>query len=204
MSTIKDQLKQRRSIRKYTIQPVPDRLILEALEAASWAPSAHNAQPWRFILVSDIEVKQSLAKTMAEAWIKDQTKDSVRVKQGEEDFSVRRFSTAPVVIVACLSFEDVKQYVDDKRRLLERDLAVQSLGASVQNLLLSASGNGLGACWFSAPMFCKDVVRQVLGVPENVEPQAIILMGYSNEKPIVKQRKTFEEFCFQNRWNKPI
>jgi len=204
MST-KDILKQRQSIRKYTNQPVSDKLILEILETASWAPSAHNAQPWRFIVVSDIETKQSLAKAMAQAWIKDQAKDNKIVKQGTLDFSVKRFSTAPVLIVTCLSLENIKKYLDDKARwLIERDLAVQSLGAAIENLLLSTSENNLGACWFSAPMFCKDVVRQVLGVPKNVEPQAIILMGYSNEKPIVKQRKPFEEFCFRNRWNKPI
>jgi F420 biosynthesis protein FbiB-like protein len=201
----KDVLRQRRSIRKYTNQPVSDKIILEILETASWAPSAHNAQPWRFIVVSDIGIKQCLAKAMAEAWIKDQTADGVMVNQGGVDFSVSRFSNAPVFIVACLSLEDIQQYlVDDERWLVERDLMVQSLGAAVQNLLLSACGNGLGACWFSAPMFCKNVVRQVLGVPETVEPQAIILMGYPDEKPTVRQRKPVETFCFRDCWGKPF
>jgi F420 biosynthesis protein FbiB-like protein len=202
--TNKDTLKQRQSIRKYTNQPVPDKLVLEALEAAKWAPSAHNAQPWRFIVVSDIEIKQSLAKAMAEAWIKDLVKDNVRVNQESVNLSVRRFSTAPVLIVACLNLEDMKQHRDSERRLIERDLAVQSLGAAVQNLLLAVSENGLGACWFSAPMFCKDVVGQVLGVPETVEPQAIVLMGYPDEKPAVVQRKGIGEFCFLDRWNNPF
>jgi F420 biosynthesis protein FbiB-like protein len=178
---------------------------LEILETASWAPSAHNAQPWRFIVVSDIAVKRRLARAMAEAWVKDQTVGGVMVNQGVVDFSVGRFSNAPVFIVACLSLEDMQQYrVDDERWLVERDLLVQSLGAAVQNLLLSACGCGLGACWFSAPMFCKVVVRQVLGVPETVEPQAIILMGYSDEKPVVRQRKPVETFCFRDCWNKPF
>jgi nitroreductase len=51
--SIKDALRKRRSIRKYTAQPVPDELVLECLEAAGWAPSAHNSQPWRFIVVSN-------------------------------------------------------------------------------------------------------------------------------------------------------
>jgi F420 biosynthesis protein FbiB-like protein len=204
MST-KDLLKQRQSIRKYTNQPISDKLILEILETASWAPSAHNAQPWRFIVISDIEIKQRLAKTMAEAWIKDQTKGKEVINQDDVDFSVKRFSTAPVLIVACLSLVDIKQYLEDETlRLVERDLAVQSLGAAIENLLLSASGNNLGACWFSAPMFCKDATRQVLGVPENVEPQAIIVIGYPDEKPVTKQRKTIGEICFRTHWNKPF
>ncbi|MCL1976778.1 MAG: nitroreductase family protein [Candidatus Bathyarchaeota archaeon] len=203
MST-KDLLRQRRSIRRYTNQPVPDRLILKTLEAASWAPSAHNAQPCRFIVVLDRAVKQCLAVAMAEAWERDLVKDKRRINQVSIDFSISRFSTAPVLIVACLTFENMRQYSDKKRLLFEHDLAVQSLGAAIQNMLLSASENGLGACWFSAPMFCKDAVRQVLGVPETVEPQAIILMGYPDEKPAVMQRKVVEEFCFRNVWGNPF
>jgi len=203
--SIKTLFKQRRSIRKYINQFVPNEFILETLEAASWAPSAHNAQPYRFIIVSDIMVKQSLAKAMAETWIKDLTKDNVATKKKEKaDFSIKRFSSAPVFIVACLTLEDMKQYPDEKRQLFERDLAVQSLGAAIQNMLLSASENGLGACWFSAPIFCKDTVRQILNIPKIIEPQAIILMGYANEKPNVRQRKSIEELCFRDAWGRPF
>jgi F420 biosynthesis protein FbiB-like protein len=179
---------------------VPDRLVFEVLEAARWAPSAHNAQPWRFVIVSNVAVKQCLAETMAEVWKESSVKDNTEVKQEQIDFSVNRFSNAPVFIVACLIFEDMKQYPDEKRRLLERDLAVQSLGAALQNMLLSASEKGLGACWFSAPIFCKEAVKQVLGIPEKVEPQAIILMGYPDEKPKEVKRITVEDLCFQNVW----
>jgi F420 biosynthesis protein FbiB-like protein len=198
--SIKNVLKHRRSIRKYVNQPVSDGLVFEVLEAARWAPSAHNAQPWRFVIVSDVVVKQCLAKAMAEAWKEDSIKSNTEVKQEHIDVSVSRFNTAPVFIVACLTFEDMKQYPDEEQMLLERDLAVQSLGAAVQNMLLSASEQRLGACWFSAPMFCKEVVRQVLGIPGKVEPQAIILMGYPDEEPKKVKRKTVEDFCFQNAW----
>ena len=201
--TNKDLIRQRRSIRKYNNQPVSDKLVLETLEAAGYAPSAHNAQPYRFIVVSDTKAKQYLAKAMAETWIKNVVKDNTIVKQDVVDFSVKRFSTAPVFIVACLTFEDMKKYPDE-RQLFERDLGIQSLGAALQNVLLSASEKGLGACWFSAPIFCKDTVRQVLEVPKTVEPQAIILMGYPDEKPIVRQRKSISEFCFRNVWGNPI
>lgn len=204
MPTPKDLLKQRQSIRKYTSQPVPDKLILEALEAASWAPSAHNAQPWRFIVISDITVKHRLVTAMAEAWVNNQSKDNLRVNPVDVDFSVKRFSTAPIVIVACLSLKDTKKYLDDTRQQIERDLAIQSLGAAIQNLLLSASGNSLGACWFSAPMFCKEAVRPILQIPETVEPQAIILMGYPDQKPPERQRNSLNAFCFQNYWNNPF
>jgi F420 biosynthesis protein FbiB-like protein len=199
----KNLIKQRRSIRKYTNQPIPDNLVLEALEAASYAPSAHNAQPWRFILVSDKKVKQKLAKEMADAWLIVSTKDYLKTPQKTLDLSINRFSIAPVLIVACLTLEDMQKYYDE-RQTFERDLAVQSLGAALQNMLLSASGNGLGACWFSAPLFCKNTVQEVLGIPKNVEPVAIILIGYPDEKPITKQRKSISELCFKDIWGNPF
>ncbi|MCL2135582.1 MAG: nitroreductase family protein [Candidatus Bathyarchaeota archaeon] len=197
----KDLFKQRRSIRKYKDQTVSEELVLEALNTAAQAPSAHNAQPWRFITISDKKVRQKLVAAMAEAWMKDLVKDGVLDKQRDVDFCVKRFNDAPVFIVACLIFEGMHTYFDE-RYLFERDLAVQSLGAALQNMLLFVSSNGLGACCFSAPMFCKNIVREVLGIPETVEPTSVVLMGYPDEKPIEKQQKEIGEFCFRDTWGK--
>lgn len=198
--TLKEAIKQRRSIRKYKNKPVPENLVLEVLNAAGAAPSAHNTQPWRFIVVYDSGVKRGLSEAMAEAWAADAAIDGVPVEQEQLDFSIQRFCSAPVLIVACLTLEGMRRYPDVKRQVAERDLAVQSLGAALENMLLSACGNGLGACWFSAPAFCKEAVRRVLAVPEEVEPQAIVLMGYPDERPSAAKRKTATEFCFRNSW----
>jgi coenzyme F420-0:L-glutamate ligase/coenzyme F420-1:gamma-L-glutamate ligase len=202
--SIKEAIKQRRSIRKYLDRKVPEALVLEVLEAAGWAPSAHNAQPWRFIVVSNVSVKRRLAEAMAASWAKDMANDGTAIEQPQLDFSIQRFSNAPVVIVACLSMEGMREYPDEKRRQSERDLAVQSLGAAIQNMLLSAYANGLGACWFSSPAFCKDAVSDVLGVPEAVEPQAIVLMGYPDEKAPIASRKLRGDYCFVDIWGKPL
>lgn len=201
--SIKEAVAQRRSIRKYASQKVPEALVLEALEAAGWAPSAHNAQPWRFIIVSDVAKKKRLAEAMADAWAKNASKDGIIVQQSQLDFSIQRFSSAPVLIVACLTMEGMRVFPDAERQQSERDLAVQSLGAAIQNLLLSAHVNGLGACWFCSPTFCKDTVRTVLGVSDLVEPQAIVLMGYPDEKPSAPNRKLLGEYCFVDAWGKP-
>ena len=192
--SIKEAIKQRRSIRKYLDRKVPEALVLEVLEAAGWAPSAHNAQPWRFIVLSDASVKRRLAEAMAASWAEDASKDGTTVEQSQLELSIQRFSNAPMVIVACLSMEGMREYPDAKRRQSERDLAVQSLGAALQNLLLAAYASGLGACWFSSPAFCKGTVRHVLGVPEAVEPQAIVTMGCPAEEPQVPIRKCLSEY----------
>ena len=66
MSHVLDAIKGRRSVRKYLAQPVPQKVIEEVLVAAGWAPSAHNAQPWRFTVLADPSVKRQLAEAMAD------------------------------------------------------------------------------------------------------------------------------------------
>jgi coenzyme F420-0:L-glutamate ligase / coenzyme F420-1:gamma-L-glutamate ligase len=58
----------------------------------------------------------------------------------------------------------------------------------------------LGACWFCAPSFCKETVRKVLKIPKDVDPEALVIMGYPAEKPQVPTRKPLCDFCFKNKW----
>ncbi|MGD6809312.1 MAG: nitroreductase family protein [Candidatus Bathyarchaeia archaeon] len=202
--SIKDALKQRRSIRKYTSQPVPEQLVLEVLEAAGWAPSAHNSQPWRFIILKNAEVKHELAQKMAEAWKADLKKEGVIPE--EEKFNERRdrFANAPVLILACLTMEGLRNFPDKEKQQFERDLAVESLGAGLENLLLAAHTVGLGACWFCAPAFCKDTVREMLKIPVSVEPSALILLGYPAESPPAPSRKPLKDYCYCDVWGEPF
>ena len=197
-------IKDRRSIRKYQNKPVPQALIEEVLVAAGWAPSAHNAQPWRFIILTEDTAKKELAEAMAEAWAADMAKDGVKIEEEVRKVRVERFASAPVLILACSTMEGMNKQPDLERQMVERDLAMQSLGAAMQNLLLTACAKGLGACWFCAPGFCKATVRAVLKIPENVEPQALIAMGYPAEKPSAPPRKVLGDYCFSNTWGKKL
>jgi len=202
MRYVLDLMKKRRSIRKYSPRKVADDVLREVLEAARWAPSAHNAQPWRFIILIADNMKQELAEAMADAWKVDMIKDGVLADARESmaAASVERFAHAPVLIVACLTTKDMLTYGDEARQRCERDLAVQSLGAATQNMLLAAHAKGLGACWFCAPIFCKEKVRKILQVPMDVEPQALIVLGYPAEKPDVPRRKPLETYAYRDCW----
>ena len=202
MTHLLDAIKHRRSIRKYQSYPVPDKLVLEILAAAGSAPSAHNAQPWRFIVLADASVKQKLADAMAEAWAVDLARDGLTVEAEKRAERVERFADAPIVIVACLTMYGFREFPDEQRQKSERDLAVQSLGAALQNLLLAANALGLGACWFSAPGFCKQTVRRVLQIPVAVEPEALVTMGYPGELPLAPAKKDLGEYCFLDVWGR--
>ena len=206
MSIFIDEIKSRRSIRNYTQQPIPTQVIRSLLKTASYAPSAHNAQPWRFIVLTGEDQKEALADAMAQVWLAELERDHIpkNTRWATVNASVERFTSAPALIVACLTLEDMDTYPDAERQKNERDLAVQSLAAAIQTLLLAAHVEGLGACWYCAPIFCKDAVRKALEIPENVEPQALITLGYPEEKPKMPDRQPLEVFAFLDKWNKPI
>ncbi len=206
MSELLDIIKQRRSIRKYKKRPVPIDIIKQILETANYAPSAHNAQPWRFILLTEDTPKRLLIKAMMNSWLQDLNLDG-KPEETQNTLTktyAERFLAAPILIIACLTMENMRRYQDAKRQQSERDLSMQSLSSSIENLLLATHAKGLGACWYAAPAFCKDAVRQALKIPANVEPQALITMGYPDEAPTAPRRKPIGDFSFSGVWNKKL
>ena len=173
----------RRSIRRYQAEPVPEQLIWELLQAATFAPSAHNRQPWRFVVVATDELKHRLAAAMGARLRTDLQADGVPPERIEQDAgrSYQRISTAPCLIVVCLTLEEMDSYPDPQRQHYEWTMATQSVAMAGQNLLLAAQAYGLGGCWLCAPLFCPDVVRQTLALPPEWQPQGLITLGYPAE-----------------------
>ncbi|MGA3112496.1 MAG: nitroreductase family protein, partial [Candidatus Bathyarchaeia archaeon] len=121
-----DDLRDRRSVRKYQTRPVPEELIRKVLEVAGWAPSAHNAQPWRFVVLADPQVKRRMAEAMAKAWAADAAKDGLSIEPEKFRIRVERFTDAPALVLACFSMDGMAVFPDQRREELERDLALQS------------------------------------------------------------------------------
>ncbi len=105
MSDILNLMKNRRSIRKYSARKVSRKILNEILEAARWAPSAHNSQPWRFTILNKTEEKKVLAESMAKAWIADLVKNQIPLEHAKElaKCSIERFTRAPTLIIASVT-----------------------------------------------------------------------------------------------------
>jgi len=178
----------RRSIRRYTDRPVSPTLIDRLLEAATRAPSSHNCQPWRFVVITTASVKAQLADRMGERLRADRLRAANRVEEIERDAarSRERITSAPAIIVVCLSTIDL----DDHH---ERLMAIQSAAAAIQNLLLAAHEAGLGACWMAAPLYCPDVIREALQLPADWDAQALITIGYPADEGKPRGRIDFRE-----------
>jgi coenzyme F420-0:L-glutamate ligase/coenzyme F420-1:gamma-L-glutamate ligase len=183
----------RRSIRRYSERPVDRAIVERLLTAATWAPSAHNRQPWRFAVIEDDNAKERLADAMNAVLRTDLAADGLPPDQIAAQAARRRarLTRAPILILLCMTMADMDDYPDDKRRRAEWIMATQSVALAGQNLLLAAHAEGLGACWLCAPLFCPEVVRDTLRLPQDWEPQAFISLGWPDESR-QKEREPLE------------
>jgi coenzyme F420-0:L-glutamate ligase / coenzyme F420-1:gamma-L-glutamate ligase len=194
---ILDVIATRRSIRRYREEPVPAALLELVLQAATWAPSAHNRQPWRFAVVQGLAARSRLAEAMGARLRADLEADGVAGAVIAADLarSYRRLAGAPVLIVVCLTMADMDRYPDERRQNNERIMAIQSTAMAGQNLLLAAHALGLASCWMCAPLFSQETVRAVLELPAGWEPQGLVTLGYPAQER-TKERKALAEVLY--------
>ncbi len=183
-------LRGRRSVRHYQERPVARALVEQLVEAARWSPSPHGRQPWRFVVLSSLKNKMVLAERMGETWQRNLAMDGqdAAIVNIRMEKSRKRILQAPVIIIPCLYMEDMDHYPDEQRQADERIMAIQSIGAAIQNMLLMAYDLGLDGGWMCAPLFCPEVVCDALKLDTRLSPQALITIGYAAADPKRRER----------------
>lgn len=183
-------IQSRRSVRKYQNRSVSPELIEMILEAARWAPSPHGRQPWRFAVLTQQTLKLRLAEAMGSTWKQNLQMDgqNAEIVNLRLEKSHQRILMAPVIIIPCLYLEDLDCYPDERRQADEKTMAIQSIGAAIQNMLLMTYDLGLDAGWMCAPLFCPDIVCEVLDLDLRLIPQALITIGYASADPQRRER----------------
>ena len=180
-----DAITARRSVRKYADREVPRELLEEVLTAACWAPSADNAQPWYFVVLTQPEDIELLRETLEQV--------SVGIRPHLEELFPRhprvvnevttflhRLGGAPVYVMAFLQ----KDYGP------VRDAMVESVAAAIQNLLLAAHERGLGTCWVNAVTgLGYGPALQELFAPNKGEFVSLIALGWPDQNPRTPSRK---------------
>jgi F420 biosynthesis protein FbiB-like protein len=183
------------SVRNFRSDPVPENLLMQILEAAILAPSAHNCQPWRFAVLLAQPVKERLVEAMGADFLRDLLADGIQLEEAQRQVqrSRERILGAPVTIVLCLdrSAEDI--YPDQRRQHASHLMMTQSVALAGGYLLLAAHAHGLGGVWMSAPLFAPATVRHALDLPQEWEAQALILIGYPAEVPERRARVPLSE-----------
>lgn len=205
MGELNNCIKSRRSIRKFLSDRISEADIKEIIESAVNAPSACNSQCWHFVAVQDTALKEKLVKA-CEDFIKEFYADadysdnviSGRIKQ------LTFFKNAPLVIFAFLTnmeYHDprVTDYYAKKgysHNQMSESLGhpdILSVGAAIQNMLLTIHDKGLGACWMNDPVAAEKNICKVLNVPEGCRLMSVIPVGKPAYTPKEKTMKPLEE-----------
>ena len=202
MLTTKKAIEQRRSIRKYKPDPVPDHIITKLLDAARLAPSGCNAQPWRFKVIKNEDDRKLLAQ----------------IAYGQSFIA-----EAPVVFVCCADIQGylggsvsgiqdigkikaIDKYIvqiilarTDKMKMLKiEDLAPRiafNVAIAVEHIILRALDFSLGTCWVR--LFDEIKVRRMFGWDENIHVVALLPVGYPDESPGPRKRRTLEDIIIK-------
>lgn len=174
----------RRSVRRFSAEPVPHDAIEAAVGEALTAPAPHHTRPVRFVWVQDSETRTRLLDRMKEQWRADLTADGLdadaverRVARGQILYD------APELVIPFLVPDGAHSYPDDARTAAEHTMFTVAVGAAVQGLLVALAVRDIGSCWIGSTIFAADLVRAELDLPDDWEPLGAIAIGYAEQTP---------------------
>ena len=191
-----------RAIRRFTDEPVSDEAIRRIIEAAVRAPSGRNTQPWRFIVIRDAATKQKIGdyyrRACEEAGIGQEPIPGLSKKVNDSVTHLAyHMGEAPVLILACY------EYLNEDTVGTSTILTGSSIYPAVQNLLLAARALGLGTSLTTVHSMFEEEIKDLLGIPANVQTAALIPMGYPSpeERFGGSRRRPVAEVTHYDRWS---
>ena len=167
-----DAIETRRSIKSFRSKKVSWSDILEAIDAASKAPFAGNINNLKFIIIEDQETKNKIGKHTQQFWLTD----------------------AQFIIIVCSDESQLINQYNERGKIYSR----QHAGAAIENFLLRITDIGLSSCWIGA--FSDELIKQVLKIPEHINIEAILPVGYAMKKVKMPKKAVLENLMYWEAW----
>lgn len=172
----------RRSVRRFSPEPVPAELVQAAVAEALTAPAPHHTRPVRFVWLQTRDTRVRLLDRMKDKWRADLTGDGRPADSVERRLARGQILyDAPEVVIPMLVPDGAHDYPDAARTAAEHTMFTVAVGAAVQALLVALAVRGVGSCWIGSTIFAADLVRAELGLPPDWEPLGAIAVGYAAE-----------------------
>jgi nitroreductase len=191
-----------RALRRFKPDPVPDELLFQLFDAAIRAPSGGNAQDWRFVVITESELKQTIQGWFQETWaayqpryaadpsLMDALPRSQRLSLRSTEYLVRHLAEVPVIVAVC-------------GLRGKHSTPGGSIFPAVQNLLLAARALGLGGSITNFARAHEADLMGLLGIPEEQQVYCLVPLGYPLDRPGPVRRRPVRRAVFLNRWQQP-
>ena len=179
MNNFLELVKKRTSCRKYLDKDVSEEKINYCLEAVRHAPSACNKQPWKFIIVKNKELRNLICK-----------------KALLPGLPMPWMQQAPVIVAVCAETSFITHSFAPALSGVKYHLI--DIGIAGEHFVLAAEAQNLGTCWIG--WFKEKQVKKILSIPKNIKVLSLISLGYSADETTSPEKKSIEEFTYQNSW----
>lgn len=206
MLTVAEAIEQRRSIRNFQRTPVPDEMIMQMLEAARQAPSGSNSQPWRFVVVTDLEEKKQLGRLcFNQGFVEEAGVDFIFCADlssySKDAYRKRRQEAVDAGIVPASRLDDTtyQRYIDsldDANPSQHITPATANTYIAAEHIVLMATALGLGSCWVGGISDHK-AIRDLFGIPRGILVMGVVAVGYSAVESPARPRLPMAEILLR-------
>ena len=183
-------IRARRSVRVYRTGKVTDKQLEMILEAARWAPSGANSQPWEFIVTRDRKKMKRVRQIYDREWKQRKLEDPVNYKGLKKDY----VGDVSVLVLVCADPRTMRVYLTTRQPGDREKLFQASVANSVEHMMLMAAGMDLGTVWVSVREEVEAELRELFKVPQPLRLLWIVPIGHAKSRPKAKPRRKVSDF----------
>ncbi|HWP59121.1 MAG TPA: nitroreductase family protein [Candidatus Acidoferrales bacterium] len=189
-ASVLDVMRKRRSVRVYRRGKVTDEQLRTILEAARWAPSGANTQPWEFVVTRDRAKMRKVRRIYDNEWRQRKAEDPIHYKGLKKDY----VGQVSALVLVCADPRTMKAYLTTRQPADREKLFQASVANAVEHMMLAAAAMGLGTVWVSVREEVEAELRALFRVPQPLRLLWIVPIGHARSWPKAKPRRAVSEF----------